>query len=313
MEIALVITVLIVAVIFDFTNGFHDAANAIATAISTRAMRPRVALIVSAIMNFIGALLGVNVADTISKKIVSFSSLTSQKMLIIILDGLVGAILWNLITWYFGLPSSSSHSLIGGLVGAGLIASCFYSGVGVQWMNVVEKVVLPMLISPVVGFSLAFGLMLAILWIFRNANPIRAFRRFRFMQLFSSSMIALGHGLQDAQKTMGVMFLAATSVNWVNHNEPIPIWIKSLSALAIACGTYAGGFRVIKTLGQKIIDLDPARGFVAEFVGATVLWTTAYAFAAPISTTHTITSAVMGVGATRRLSAVRWGVAKNIV
>jgi PiT family inorganic phosphate transporter len=313
MEAVLVIIVVIIAVGFDFTNGFHDAANAISTSISTGALPPRLALIISAIMNLIGALLGVNVADTIAKKIVSFGDIPSIQIVIIILSALLGAISWNIITWYFGLPSSSSHSLIGGLVGGGLSASVFLHSIHIQWYNVLEKVVIPMLLSPIVGFALAFLIMTAILWIFRNSNPVKVFRRFRYAQIFSSSAIALGHGLQDAQKTMGVMFLTIVAVGWKTHDDPIPLWIKILSAGAIAAGTYTGGFRIIKTLGRKIIDLDSTRGFSAEIAGASILWVGSFVFSAPLSTTHSITSAIMGAGATKRLSAVRWGVAKNIV
>ena len=310
MEIALVILVIALALGFDYTNGFHDAANAIATSVSTRALTPRAALLMAAVMNFVGALLGTSVADTIARMIVTIdtsSSETSHAALVVVLAALVGAITWNLITWWFGMPSSSSHALIGGLVGAGIAGSFV-----VQWDSVIEKVVIPMVVSPVVGFSLAFGLMIAVLWMFRNRMPGPTTRGFRLAQTVSAAAMALGHGLQDAQKTMGVIFLALLTVGWANDGDPIPLWVKLAAASAISLGTYAGGWRIMRTLGRKIIDLDPARGFVAESVSAIVLYVMAMGLHAPVSTTQTITSAIMGVGATKRLSAVRWGVAKNI-
>ncbi|MCP2263478.1 anion permease [Promicromonospora thailandica] len=307
MEVALVVLVVALALSFDYTNGFHDAANAIATSVSTRALTPRVALLMAAVMNFTGALLGTEVAETIAKSIVNLEGAGTHAELAVVLCALLGAIVWNLITWWFGLPSSSTHALIGGLVGAGLAG-----GMSVYWSAIVDKVVLPMIISPVVGFGLAFGAMVAVMWIFRNAAPAKAHRRFRIAQTASAAAMALGHGLQDAQKTMGVIYLALLTVGWANPADGIPLWVKLSAAAAISAGTYSGGWRIMRTLGRKIIELDPARGFVAESVSALVLYVNAFALHAPVSTTHTITSAIMGVGATRRLSAVRWGVAKNI-
>ncbi|MFP3714621.1 inorganic phosphate transporter [Isoptericola variabilis] len=307
MEAALVVLVVALALGFDYTNGFHDAANAIATSVSTRALTPRVALLMAAVMNFVGALLGTEVAETIAHSIIDLDSQTSHTVLVVVLCALVGAIVWNLITWWFGLPSSSTHSLIGGLVGAGLAG-----GLLVYWGNVYDKVVLPMVISPLVGFGLAFLAMVAVLWIWRNAAPSRTTRRFRHAQTVSAAAMALGHGLQDAQKTMGVIYMALLTVGWADRDAGIPLWVKLAAAAAISLGTYSGGWRIMRTLGRRIIELDPARGFVAESVAATVLYVNAFALHAPVSTTHTITSAIMGVGATRRLSAVRWGVAKNI-
>jgi PiT family inorganic phosphate transporter len=304
-DIAIVVAVVVVALAFDYTNGFHDAANAIATSISTRALTPRIALVLAAVMNFVGALLGQEVAHTVSDTIVPPAG---SHGLVIVLAGLVGAITWNLITWYFGLPSSSSHALIGGLVGAALAAS-----VTVHWQTILDKVVIPMIVSPLVGFALAFLLMLAFMWIFRRRNPHRVHRGFRFMQTFSAAALALGHGLQDAQKTMGVIFLALVTGGYYSADADLPLWVIVAAAGAISAGTYSGGFRIMRTLGRRIIHLDPARGFSAESVGAAVLYTTAFVYQAPVSTTHIITSAIMGSGATKRLSAVRWGVAKNIV
>lgn len=306
MELTLVIAVIVIALAFDYTNGFHDAANAIATSVSTRALTPRVALLMAAVMNFLGAFLGTEVADTIGKGIITIPS--GQHGLVIVIAALVGAITWNLITWYFGLPSSSSHALIGGLVGAGLASTSV-----VLWSGIVDKVVIPMVLSPAVGFLGAFLLMTAILWIFRRSNPGKTTRGFRLAQSLSAAAMALGHGLQDAQKTMGVIFLALLTTGHVEKGEGIPTWVKISAATAISLGTYSGGWRIMRTLGRRIIHLDPARGFASEAVAATVLYVMAIGLHAPVSTTHTITSAVMGAGATKRLSAVRWGVAKGII
>ena len=307
MEPVLVVFVVALALGFDYTNGFHDAANAIATSVSTRALTPRAALIMAAVMNFAGALLGTEVAETIATQIVDLQHASSHSALVVILCALVGAITWNMVTWWFGLPSSSTHALIGGLVGAGLAG-----GFGVYGSSIVEKVVLPMVFSPLIGFGLAFFVMVGLLWLIRNRPPTRTNRRFRIAQTVSAAAMALGHGLQDAQKTMGVIYLALLTANWADPAEGIPTWVKLAAAAAISLGTYAGGWRIMRTLGRKIIELDPARGFVAESVSAVVLYVNAFALHAPVSTTHTITSAIMGVGATKRLSAVRWGVAKNI-
>ncbi|MFC7725642.1 anion permease [Nocardioides sp. GCM10028917] len=305
MELGIIIAVVVVALVFDYTNGFHDAANAIATSVSTGALKPRVALAMAAVMNFVGAFLGQKVAQTVSEVI---DPGTGSHGLVIVMCGLLGAITWNLITWYLGLPSSSSQALIGGLVGAAVAA-----GATANWNVVVDKVVLPMLISPVVAFSLGFAAMVGIMWAFRRANPGRANRGFKLAQTFSAAAMALGHGLQDAQKTMGVIFLALLTGGYVTASDPLPLWVIFVSAAAISLGTWSGGWRIMRTLGRRIIHLDPARGFAAESVAASVLYSTAYVFEAPISTTHTITSAVMGVGATKRLSAVRWGVARSIL
>ena len=307
MELAVVIAVIVIALAFDYTNGFHDAANAIATSVSTRALTPRIALLLAAAMNFLGAFLGTKVAETVGSGIIEAPD-KSVSGLVVVMSGLLGAIAWNLITWYFGLPSSSSHALIGGLIGAGLAG-----GVVVQWVGILDKVVLPMILSPLVGFTLAGALMVGIMWVFRKRHPGRLNRGFRGAQTVSAAAMALGHGLQDAQKTMGVIFLALVTFGAVDAEDPIPVWVIIAAATAISLGTYAGGWRIMRTLGRRIIHLDPPRGFAAETTASAVLYTTAFVFAAPISTTHTITSAVMGVGATKRLSAVRWGVARSIV
>jgi PiT family inorganic phosphate transporter len=259
----------------------------------------------AAAMNLLGAFLGTGVAQTVGSGIVDLP--TEDSSLVIVLAALVGAIAWNLVTWWYGLPSSSSHALIGGLVGATLAAAEV-----VQWSGILEKVVIPMVVSPVVGFLLAFGLMTAILWAFRRRNPGRVNRGFRISQTLSAAAMALGHGLQDAQKTMGVITLALV-VGGYQTGFDVQWWVIVLAASALSAGTYAGGWRIMRTLGRRIVHLDPPRGFAAETTASSVLYTTAFVFQAPISTTQTITSAVMGVGATKRLSAVRWGVAGDIV
>jgi len=306
LTLALVIGVVVVALAFDYTNGFHDAANAIATSVSTRALTPRAALFMAAAMNFIGAHLGTQVAQTVGSGIIDAPQ--GSHGLVVVASALIGAIAWNLITWYFGLPSSSSHALIGGLVGAALASASL-----VHWDGVVSKVVIPMIISPLVGFTLAASIMIAIYWIFRHAQPGKTNRGFRYAQTISAAAMALGHGLQDAQKTMGVIFLALVVGGYATPGDPIPQWVILAAAGAISLGTYAGGWRIMRTLGRRIIALDPPQGFAAEAAAATVLYGAAIGFGAPISTTHTITSAIMGVGSTKRLSAVRWGVAGNIV
>jgi PiT family inorganic phosphate transporter len=306
-ELALVILVVAFALGFDYTNGFHDAANAIATSVSTRALTPRAALLMAAVFNLLGAMLGTSVAHTIGSGIIDIKQApTPHTGMYMVLAAVIGAIVWNLTTWWFGMPSSSSHALIGALTGVGVAA-----GVTVHWSVILDKVVIPMVISPIVGFTLAFLLMVVLLWVFKNASPHKVTRRFRIAQTASAAAMALGHGLQDAQKTMGVIVIALVAGGFHN-GEDIPTWVKLASATAISLGTYSGGWRIMRTLGRKIIELDPARGFVAESVAASVLYTTAFVFQAPISTTQTITSAIMGVGATKRLSAVRWGVAGNI-
>ena len=305
MDLAIIIAVVVVALVFDYTNGFHDAANAIATSVSTRALTPRVALIMAAVMNFVGAFLGQKVAKTVSDVI---TVPESSHGLIIVMSGLLGAIAWNMLTWYFGIPSSSSHALIGGLVGSALAA-----GAIVKWDVILDKIVLPMIASPLFGFGATFLFMLGIMWAFRRKSPSRTNRGFRLAQTVSAAAMALGHGLQDAQKTMGVIFLALLAGGYVAEGDPLPVWVIIAAASAISLGTYSGGWRIMRTLGRRIIHLDPARGFASETIAAGVLYTTAYAFEAPISTTHTITSAVMGAGATKRFSAVRWGVARSIV
>ncbi|GGO46715.1 inorganic phosphate transporter [Streptomyces daqingensis] len=301
---ALIVTIG-VALFFTYTNGFHDSANAIATSVSTRALTPRAALAMAAVMNLAGAFLGSSVAKTVSKGLIETPH--GRSGMAILFAALVGAIVWNLITWYFGLPSSSSHALFGGMVGAALAG-----GTVVIWSGVIEKIVLPMFLSPIVGMALGYLVMVVILWLFRRSSPHRAKRGFRIAQTVSAAGMALGHGLQDAQKTMGIVVLAL-SIADVQDDKGIPLWVKFACAGMLSLGTYAGGWRIMRTLGRRIIELDPPQGFAAETTAASVMYTASFMFSAPISTTHVITSAIMGVGATKRVSAVRWGVAGNIV
>lgn len=306
MNLAALIIVVITALGFNFTIGFHDAANAIATSVSTRALRPRAALLMAAAMNLLGAFIGTGVAATVAKGLIEPPE--GGHGLVVVFAALFGAIVWNLLTWRLGLPSSSSHALIGGLVGAALAAST-----PVKWISgVVGEFLVPTLLSPVIGFVLGYFVMVAILWIFRRANPGRAGRGFRYAQTVSAAAMALGHGLQDAQKTMGVIVLALFTTGYVSNARHVPLWVVLVTAIVLSLGTYSGGWRIMRTLGRRIIELDPPRGFAAETAASTILFVTA-AMGLPISTTHTITSSIMGVGATRRLSAVRWGVANNIV
>ena len=299
------IVIVVVALAFDYTNGFHDAANAIAVAVSTKALTPRVALALAAVMNLVGALISTKVAATVGSGIIDPPS--GSGGLKVVFAALIGAIAWNLITWYFGLPSSSSHALIGGLVGAALAAA-----ESVQWMGIFDKVVVPMVLSPLIGFALGYLFMLVILWTFRGRHAHRTQRGFRRAQILSSAAMAFGHGTQDAQKTMGIITLALVTSGEITTFD-VPIWVVLASALAISAGTYSGGFRIIRTLGRRVIQLTPASGFAAQTVASGVMIATATVFAVPVSTTHITTSSIMGVGATRRLSAVRWGVAGNIV
>ncbi|MFL6075032.1 MAG: inorganic phosphate transporter [Mycobacteriales bacterium] len=293
-----------VALAFDYTNGFHDAANAIATSISTRALTPRVALTMAAVMNIVGALVSTKVAKTVGSGIVETPK--GNAGLVLVCAALLGAITWNLITWYFGLPSSSSHALIGGLVGATLAG-----GHAVKWRGMVDKVIIPMVMSPLIGLVLGYVFMIVLLWLFRRARPRPAQQGFRYAQIASAATMAYGHGTQDAQKTMGIITLALLTTGHLSSFD-VPLWVIIAAALAISAGTYSGGFRIMRTLGRRVIQLDPAHGFAAQTVASGVMLGTAH-MGLPVSTTHVITASIMGTGATRRLSAVRWGVAENIV
>jgi inorganic phosphate transporter, PiT family len=305
MEELTLAAVVAVALFFDFTNGFHDSANSIATSVSTRAMSPRAAVASSAVLNFAGAFVSLEVAATIASGIVVPEAITLD----VVLAGLVGAITWNLITWYFGLPSSSSHALIGGVLGSAVAAAGFDV---VKWGGIREKVLLPSLIAPFAGLLGAAALMVAITWLIRRRSPGMVNRVFRRLQLVSGGFVAFTHGTNDAQKTMGIIALALVAGGHLDAGADPPLWVIASAALAMAAGTYAGGWRIIKTLGTRIAKLDPPQGFSAQTACAAILWTTAH-YGFPVSTTHTITGSVMGAGASRRISAVRWGVAGSIM
>jgi PiT family inorganic phosphate transporter len=300
------VAVVAVALFFDFTNGFHDTANSIATSVSTRALSPRVAVALAAVLNFAGAFVSIKVAATVAKGIVDPSTITLD----VVLAGLVGAITWNLVTWYLGLPSSSSHALIGGIIGSGVAHSGWDV---VQWHGLRVKVLEPSLIAPFLGLALAFTIMFVLMWAIRRRSPARVNWLFRRLQLVSGSFVAFTHGTNDAQKTMGIIALALVASGDLDpdFSRP-PGWVIAAAAAAMAAGTYAGGWRIIKTLGQRIAKIDPPQGFAAQTACAAILWGTAH-YGYPVSTTHTISGCVMGAGATRGLSAVRWGVAGNIV
>jgi PiT family inorganic phosphate transporter len=299
------IAVVAVALFFDFTNGFHDAANAIATSVSTRALSPRVAVLFAAALNFAGAFVSLKVAATVAKGIVDPAGITLR----VVLAGLIGAIAWNLITWYLGLPTSSSHALIGGVAGSAIAAAGF--GI-IQWRGLYEKVLLPALFAPALAIPLAALIMIVLLWIVRRRAPGKVNRVFRRLQVVSAGFVSFTHGTNDAQKTMGVITLALLA-DHPGRAFHVPTWVIAAAGGAMAAGTYAGGWRIIRTLGQRIAKLDPPQGFAAEAATASILWVTAH-FGFPVSTTHTVSSAVLGAGsAGSRLSAVRWGIAGNIV
>jgi PiT family inorganic phosphate transporter len=301
----ILVIVVATALIFDFTNGFHDTANAVATAISTRALRPRVAVLLAAVLNFAGAFISLEVAATVAADVVDPGAITQN----VIFGGLIGAISWNLITWYFGLPSSSSHALIGGVVGAAFAAA----GAGaVLGEGLVGKVLVPALVAPLMAFIVAgLGIVVAYRVVGRQ-RPGPVTRTYRLGQIASASMFALSHGTNDAQKTMGIITLALiTHGTLPTEGFEVPFWVIFSAATAIGLGTYTGGWRIIRTMGTRVHDMDPAQGFTAEGAGSAVILASTH-FGFPLSTTHVISGAIMGSGAGKRLSAVRWGVAGNI-
>jgi PiT family inorganic phosphate transporter len=303
-ELALLVVVIVVALGFDFTNGFHDTANAVATSVSTRALTPRMAVLIASVANLAGAFATTAVAKTVGKGIIDTGLATEQT----VLAALLGAIAWNLLTWWLGLPSSSSHALFGGLIGAALAQS---GTKGVEWHGVVHKIAIPALIAPVVAFAGAFLLLLVIYWVFQWLAHGVANRSFRLGQLVSGTFVAFTHGANDAQKTMGVIALALFTHGSISTFY-IPFWVKLSAGLAIGAGTYVGGWRIMRTMGQRIFSLQPESGFAAQAAAGATIWAaTKYGY--PLSTTHVVSGAVMGAGATKRFSAVRWGVAGNIV
>lgn len=298
------VAVVVLALFFDYTNGFHDAANAIATTVSTRALPPKVAVGLAGLLNFAGAFISLKVAATVGKGIVAGATITPA----VVLAAVGGAITWNLVTWVAGLPTSSSHSLIGGVAGAGIAAG----GLDVvQWHGVVHKILIPSLVSPVAGLLLAALIVVLIMWICVRRRPRTVNKVFRRLQLLSAAFVALTHGTNDAQKTMGVIALALVA-NHPGQEFHVPTWVIVSSAAAMAAGTYSGGWRIIRTLGRRVTHLQPHQGFAAETATAALLYTTAH-LGFPVSTTHTITGSVMGAGAARKLSAVRWGVVRRIL
>jgi PiT family inorganic phosphate transporter len=295
----------VLALAFDFMNGLHDAANSIATVVSTGVLRPQTAVVFAAIFNFVALFIfHLKVAATVGKGIVDPSVIDHY----IVFGALVGAIVWNGITWFFGLPSSSSHALIGGLIGAGVAKA----GTSCLVADGITKTVVFIFLSPLMGFVLGALLLVAVSWIFRRMSPSRVDRWFRRMQLVSASLYSLGHGGNDAQKTIGIIWMLLIAASVPGAKEDAPAWVIVSCYVAIAAGTLVGGWRIVKTMGQKITKLKPVHGFCAETGGAITLFL-ASAFGIPVSTTHTITGAIVGVGATRKFSAVRWGVAGNIV
>lgn len=318
--LAFVVFIILVALIFDFANGWHDAANSIATVVSTRVLSPGIAVIWAAVFNFVAfAVFGTRVANTIGGDMIEISLIGREWQLWVLLSGLIGAIAWDVITWYYGLPSSSSHALVGGYAGAA-IAARLAAGGGLDgllkaagWIKTVAFIV----ISPVVGMALGFSIMVALLWMFRSSSPDRVDRIFRKGQLVSAALYSLGHGGNDAQKTMGIITAVLVSGGLLTSGPAgklpaIPIWVVLSCHAAIALGTMSGGWRIVHTMGSRLTKLRPVGGFAAETAGAITLAMATYG-GIPVSTTHTITGAIVGVGATRRLSAVRWGIARRVV
>ncbi|MFO0678564.1 MAG: inorganic phosphate transporter [Polyangiaceae bacterium] len=313
--VSLLVAVVVAAILFDYINGFHDAANAIATVVSTGVLPIRTAVFLAGILNFVGAMTGTAVAKTIATGFADPAIVTQ----LVVLAALLGASAWNLITWWYGIPSSSSHALIGGLAGA-VVAQAGFSAF--KWHALGQKVLVPLVVSPTLGFLTAFFTMVALLWITRRLRPSLVHRGSRRLQLVSACLMAFSHGSNDAQKSMGIIALAIVSFTAGGHALPawmlpksaneIPAWVVFVCALAIAVGTMAGGKRIIKTMGSKIIRISPLQGFAAETAG-TITILLASARGIPVSTTHCINACIMGVGASKRISAVRWGVAGNIV
>jgi PiT family inorganic phosphate transporter len=309
-ELIFVIIIILVALVFDYINGFHDAANSIATVVSTRVLSPGAAVVWAAFFNFIAfAVLGEAVAKTIGKDMVDIGSIPNDWQLWVLLCGLIGAIVWNLITWYYGIPSSSSHALVGGYAGAAVAAAGFGSILPSGWTKTLIFIVL----SPLIGALLGFIIMVSVMWIFRRWSPHRVDKVFRKGQLVSAALFSLGHGGNDAQKTMGIIagVLVASGIN-TEATQDIPMWVVLVCHAAIGLGTLSGGWRIVHTMGSRITKLKPVGGFSAETAAAAAIIGVTFG-GIPVSTTHTITGAIVGVGATRRLSAVKWGVAGRIV
>jgi len=301
--LAMLILVIAAALIFDYINGFHDTANAIATCISTRALSVKAAIIMAAGLNFAGAMISTKVASTIGKGIVDPVNVTQM----VVLAGIIGAIIWDLITWYYGLPSSSSHAIIGGLMGA-VIA---HAGTTALHWKGLEKIILALVISPIIGTMLGFTFMLGMMWGFRNFAPYGLNKVFRRLQILSAAVMAFSHGTADAQKSMGVITIALVSYGYLSTFQ-VPPWVMIICATAMALGTAGGGWRIIKTVGKDFVKLQPVHGFCVETASAGVILGAA-AFGMPTSTTHVITSSILGVGLSKRMSAVNWTIAYRIL
>ena len=306
------IAIFALGIAFDYINGFHDTANAIATSVATRAIKPEYAILLSATANFVGALVfGTAVAKTVGSGIVNDDVILGNGSTVL-MAALLGAIAWNLITWRLSIPSSSSHALIGGLIGGAWAAS----GLGaVKWDQFAQKILVPLFSSPILGLIIGFGLMVLILNVFVRANPRRMNDRFRKLQILSAAYMALAHGSNDAQKTMGILTLAlvtAKAIPSTPTGAQVPIWVILIAATSMSLGTAAGGWRIMKTMGQRVVRLDPVHGFAAETTAASIIMV-ATQFGMPVSTTHVISSAIMGVGSSESVKAVRWGVARSIV
>jgi len=304
MVLTLLLFVVATSLIFEYINGFHDSANAIATVVSTKVLTARAAILYAGVLNIAGAFMGTHVASTIGKGIVATESVTQG----VILCALLAAIIWNLITWYYGIPSSSSHALIGGLIGASIAKAGYHV---VHFEGVARKVLLPMITSPLIGFVFGFLCMVTIMWICARANPNSVNKYFKKLQLVSSGIMALSHGSNDAQKTMGIITLALVSYHALPTFE-VPYWVILGCAVTMGLGTMGGGWRIIRTMGTKMIKLKPVHGFAAETSAAAVILSASY-FGIPVSTTHIISTSIMGVGSTRGIHALKWGIVGNIV
>lgn len=300
----LIWAVVLLAVLFDYVNGFHDTANAIATSVSTRAIAPRHAIIMAATLNFAGAMISTGVAKTIGGDLVLNPS---QISLEVIVAALIGSIIWNITTWYYRIPSSSSHSLVGGVIGAVSIS------VGPAALDVtgISKIVMSLILSPIVALATGYFVMIGLLWIFRNFSPITLNRQFRKMQLVSASLMAFSHGSNDAQKAMGIIALALLSGGYIETME-IPVWVKIACATSMALGTSAGGWRIISTMGTKIFKMESINGFAADLNSSIVIFTATFLHL-PVSTTHVVSGSIMGIGSAERVRAVHWGVARSML
>ena len=304
----MLILIIFLALAFDYINGFHDTANAIATSVSTRALTPKRAVMLAAVCNLVGALTSAGVAETVAKNIVLPEVATQE----VVIAALMGAIVWNLLTWYFSIPSSSSHAIVGGLIGAAVVKAGFSALHG----GGVAKIVVGLITSPLIGILLGYVIMKILFFLFRKVSPSKINHGFRRMQIFSAALLAFNHGSNDAQKSMGIITMALVAANLQSSADLTPhIWVKFACALAMACGTAAGGWKIIRTMGGKIFKLEPINGFAADLSSSIVIWTATAlpGLHLPVSTTHVVSGSIMGVGSAKRVSAVRWGVAQQML